>query len=250
MGLVFGPVFFLGILWRRCSTKAAWASVIFSAIFIVFLGNFGSSIKPLARIEFLTQMTEAQVVVIRDGAVKEDVDAGRATRVGEQIEKEITCPSTGIFFEKVVRENPTDANSPLIGKTRMRTMLLIPSLLGLDLSHLKKADLNALGYYLDIFMPFLILIVISLLDKQNSKEALNEFYARMHTPAMGTPEEEARELELTRRNPSRFNHKKLFPNTSIEILKPTRRDVVGFLIICGAILIIITFLVALTRIGT
>jgi SSS family solute:Na+ symporter len=249
MGLVFGPVFFLGILWRKCSVKAAWTSVIFSAIFIVFLGNFGSSIKPLARIEFLTQMTEAQVVVIRDGAVKEDVDAGRATHVGEQIEKEITYPSTGIFFEEVVRENPTDPNSPLIGKTRMRTMLLIPSLLGLDLSNLKKADLNALGYYLDICMPFLILIVISLFDKQNSEEALNEFYARMHTPAIGTPEEEARELELTRRNPSRFNHKKLFPNTSIEILKPTRRDVLGFLIICGAILIIITFLITLTRIG-
>jgi SSS family solute:Na+ symporter len=250
MGLVFGPVFFLGIFWRKCSVKAAWTSIIFSAIFIVFLGNFGDSITPLARIEFLTQRTKPKVVVIKDGAVREDVDAGRATHVGEPIEKEITYPSTGIFFEKVVRENPTDPNSPFIGKTRMRTMLLVPALLGFDLSNLKKADLNALGYYLDIFMPFLMLIVISLFEKQNSEEALNEFYARMHTPAMGTPEEEERELELTRKNPSRFNHKKLFPNTSIEILKPTKRDVLGFLIICGIILIIITFIITLTKIGT
>jgi Na+(H+)/acetate symporter ActP len=250
MGLVFGPVFFLGIFWRKCSVKAAWTSIIFSAIFIVFLGNFGDSITPLARIEFLTQRTKPKVVVIKDGAVREDVDAGRATHVGEPIEKEITYPSTGIFFEKVVRENPTDPNSPFIGKTRMRTMLLVPALLGFDLSNLKKADLNALGYYLDIFMPFLMLIVISLFEKQNSEEALNEFYARMHTPAMGTPEEEERELALTRKNPSRFNHKKLFPNTSIEILKPTKRDVLGFLIICGIIVIIITFIITLTKIGT
>jgi hypothetical protein len=199
--------------------------------------------------EFLTQRTKPKIVFIKDGAVQDDIDAGQATYLGEQIKKEITYPSTGIFFEKVVRENPTDPNSPFIGKTRMRTMLLIPALLGFDLSNLKKADLNALGYYLDIFVPFLTLIILSLFEKQNSEEALNEFYARMHTPAIGTPEEEERELELTRKNPFRFNHKKLFPNTSIEILKPTKRDVLGFLIICGVILLIISFLITFTKIG-
>ena len=64
-------------------------------------------------------------------------------------------------FEHIVREYASDPNSPLVGKGRFRASLMLPSLLGIDLKNMGIGDLNALGFYLDILIPFLIIILIS-----------------------------------------------------------------------------------------
>ncbi len=46
---------------------------------------------------------------------------GRAAKVGDTIDKEMTIEPKGIFFERVVRQNPEDPNSPLIGMGRFES---------------------------------------------------------------------------------------------------------------------------------
>ncbi len=249
IGLVFGPPFWIAILWRRATPKAIWATIVYSSLFTVLLGNFGADIKSFSTSAYFCQMTGEKTITARVGASPNDVSKGDAAMAGQVIYKNISIAPRGVFFEDVVRENPHDVQSRLIGKGRFRVSLLFPALLGFDFADFSVGDLNALGFYLDIFLPLFIIILISLFTKRNSAEGLDQFYGRMHTPVRGTPEDDAREMELTRLNPTRFKHNKLFPNSDFELLKPTKRDIWGFLIIWGVSILIILFLYLLTQIG-
>ncbi len=136
-----------------------------------------------------------------------------------------------------------------MGKGRLRFSLIFPALLGINLKSLGVGDLNAFGFFLDAIIPFIIIIIVSYMTGRNHQEALDQFYGRMHTPVCGSPADDANEMTLTRKNPLRFKHKKSFPNSNIELLKPTRRDLLGFLAISGVVVIVILFLYVLTRIG-
>jgi SSS family solute:Na+ symporter len=250
IGLVFGPPFWIAIIWRKATPKAVWTSIVYGAVFTVMLGNFGTDIKPFSKSAYFTQMTTERSVMVKGGATEDDVQRGDADQVGQVIEKEVKIEPRGIFFENVVREYPNDPNSPLIGKGRFRVSLLFPAMLGIDLRNFGVGDLNALGFYLDIAMPFLIIILISFFTRKNNKDALDQFYGRMHTPVRGSPEDDAREMELTRKNPTRFKRNKIFPNGNIELLKPTRRDIIGFLTIWGVVILVILFLYGLTKLGS
>ncbi|MBN2013320.1 hypothetical protein JW960_28575 [candidate division KSB1 bacterium] len=250
IGLVFGPPFWIAIIWRKATSKAVWAAIIYGFLFTVMLGNFGSDFTTFSKSDYFCQKTNERTVLVNAGATEEDVEMGKADQVGQVIKKEMTIEPRGVYFENIVREFPDDANSPLIGKGRLRISLIFPSLLGINMKNLGVGDLNALGFYLDILVPFLLIIVLSFFTRKNTKEGLDQFYGRLHTPARGTPEDDAREMELTRKDPTRFKQNKLFPNSSIELLKPTRRDTVGFLTIWGVALLVVLFLFLLTKIGS
>ena len=59
---------------------------------------------------------------------------------------------------------------------------------------------------------------------------LRDFYARINTPAVADPEEDARLVREKIENPELVEQNKMFPNTSIEFWKPTRFDIVGFVV--------------------
>ena len=88
------------------------------------------------------------------------------------------------------------------------------------------------------------MIIASLLTIPNRKEALDRLYVRMKTPVRSNPEEDESELEKSYADPTRFDKNKLFPNTSLEVQRPTRYDLVGF-IVCFAICFAIIGLVLL-----
>jgi hypothetical protein len=51
----------------------------------------------------------------------------------------------------------------------------------------------------------------------------------MKTPVHPDPEIDAAEIEASYRNPSRFNHRRLFGFFGLEIQKPRLMDIMGFL---------------------
>jgi SSS family solute:Na+ symporter len=145
IGLIFGPVYWMGVVWRRSNTRGAWAAIIYTFVFTVSCSYFLCYVKPAARSEFLTKTTEIKVVTKKTGATEADVKNGLAKFAGQAISKEIQIPARGVFFEDVVRENPDNPNSPLIGKNRFRTSLLFLALLGVDLARMNKGTLISLG---------------------------------------------------------------------------------------------------------
>ena len=65
--------------------------------------------------------------------------------------------------------------------------------------------------------------------------------------ALPKREADETELELTRRNPSRFDHLKLFPLSTWEFTRWNRADTIGFLVCCAASAAIIALFWGLLR---
>jgi SSS family solute:Na+ symporter len=168
-------------------------------------------------------------VTLTTQAVREDVEAGRATEVGQVIRKPHTNPPEGIFFEKVVRTDPEDPASPKVGLGRFHAELWVLSWAGIDFTGFSKAQLSAVRFGFDALFPFVLLFLLSAFTRPVPKADLDRFFARVHTPVQPTPEEEERAL---RRAVDRYDEvveaRKLRPGSSWEIMKPKRADVLGF----------------------
>jgi SSS family solute:Na+ symporter len=137
----------------------------------------------------------------------------------------------------------------LMGTGQFRSDFLLYRLIGLDLRQYSDSTLRTLDLPLKIIVPFLVMIVVSCFTRRNTKSALDRYYVKMKTPANGDPVEDAAQLELSFQQPDRFNDRKLWPNSQVEFQKPTRLDVVGFMLSLAACFAIIGLAVLLTKIG-
>ena len=104
--------------------------------------------------------------------------------------------------------------------------------IGVDLGNLSREAVQALRVPLKVTIPFLVMIIASLLTRPNRKEALDRFYVKMKTPTEPVPEDDLEALELSYADPRRYDHKKLFPNSSFEFQRPGKTDIAGFLVSC------------------
>jgi hypothetical protein len=89
-------------------------------------------------------------------------------------------------------------------------------------------------FFFDGIFPFAVLIIVSLLTRPTDPGRVAQFYGKMKTPVGDTPELEAATMGETRRNPTRFDHTKLFPRSNWEFCKWDRVDTIGFLA-CSAL---------------
>lgn len=148
---------------------------------------------------------------------------------------EPTEPEDGIV-ETVYRY---DDDIRMMGQGNMRFDLWPYTLVGVDLSSQSPAMLATLEMPPRIVIPFLVMILLSLMTKPVDKKALDRFYVKMKTPVLPDPEADLKEMEASYADTSRFDHKKLLPGTKLEIQKPTMVDVVGFVVsfvICFAVI--------------
>ncbi|MGQ9561694.1 MAG: sodium:solute symporter family protein [Candidatus Oleimicrobiaceae bacterium] len=239
VGTIIGPALWLVYFWRRLTTKAVVTQMLLSMALTVVVPNVVPAINNNRENPRLTVQTYERVETIRLKAVAEDVAAGRAQEVGQLIEKQKVNPPVGIFYETVVRKNPDDPRSPLVGQGIFRVQLYLISLLGFDLRGLAKPQLATLSFAFDIVFPFVVLILVSLVTKPNSEKVLREFYACVHTPAVADPQEDARRVREAIENPEIVERNKLFPGTNWEFWRPTKQDIWGFVIcwiLVGAII--------------
>ncbi len=120
-----------------------------------------------------------------------------------------------------------------------RLDFLLYHLAGYDLRQADNALLQTLRLPPRLVLPFVVMILLSLVTPRNSKAALDRYYVKMKTPVRGDAEEDAAELAASYANPDRFNNKRLLPFFGLEIQRPTLYDSLGFVvcvIICFAFL--------------
>lgn len=142
----------------------------------------------------------------------------------------------------------TDATA-LMGQGQLQLDYLFYSLLGLPLEEYSAASLRTLDLPLKILVPFLVMILASLVTRPNSEESLDRYYVKMKTPVTGDNEFDAQQLDESFEFPHRFDHRKLFRNSQLEIQRPTLADVVGFLVCVGACFAIIYLAVLIASLG-
>lgn len=228
--VIFGASFWLSFLWRRVSAAAAWSAIIFSLTFSFLLPVLLPQVNSIASSPELLTGTRPSFVEVHVGADSEDVAEGRALKTGELITKRITVPSTPIYFEEKVRENPDDPDSQYRGSGKFRLGVWALSRLGGDFSTSSRSTLEALTFLLDAILPFFLLLLVSFLTTPVLKGALDRFYARVHTPVQRDSQLDRREVERSYADPNRFRDKLWFPGTNWEMLKPNRTDIIGFLL--------------------
>jgi hypothetical protein len=71
----------------------------------------------------------------------------------------------------------------------------------------------------------------------------------MKTPVNPNPEEDKAEMEKSYADPSRFDDTRMFPNTQLEVTRPTKQDFWGFLICFAICFVIIGMIVLVAGIG-
>ena len=104
--------------------------------------------------------------------------------IGDRLERQRHRPKSALGYAPDVR---------LKGFGNFRLDFLLYKLVGVDLGNLSDATLGTLELPPKIILPFLVMIVISLITRRNTEHALNRYYAKMKTPV--TPDREQDEQE-------------------------------------------------------
>ncbi len=245
--VIFGAVFWLSIFWRKVTKAAALTTVVCSGIMIILLPGLLSQIKGISHNQDLLFSTKPSVIQVEAGATLEDVAAGRAQNVGELITKDHATEPTPVLFEEIV-ELDTPAGIQRYGAGLAQPNLLLLHALGINLKTWPKAVLAAVPFYMNALMPFILLIIVSLLTKPTDEKSLDTFFAKLHTPVSTDPVTDQREVALSIKEPHRFDQQKLFPGSAWEIMKPSRIVTYGFIICFGIALAVMGFAFVLANI--
>ena len=210
--MTFAALFWLGMYWRRATTKAGWITIVFCLLSFFVLPRAIPAVAPELR-------THESYLAVNS---PEGAAGGQS-----------------IYWTGGVKENEEEGGEK-IGQGSFRfDMVIYDKLLGLDLTQYRKAALKTLEFPFKIIAPFLVMIIASLLTQPNSKKALDRLYVKMKTPVDPDPEGDAREIDVSYARPDRFNDRKLFPGSNWEFERPTKMDLWGFVgcfAICFAII--------------
>jgi SSS family solute:Na+ symporter len=283
--LLFAAPFWLGLYWRRATTKAAWVTVCFSAaLFFVIPWTVPVVAPGLRTSETFTATTNIvettttraaapsdvrrseAALAVWQGKVDNNADAGAKPKVlalGDSITATTKTGGKAIFWGGAVKpvSDPafTVISDESVGTTttvvkqyacklkaegNFRPDYILYHVLGVDLKSKSNAILAALDLPVKIVTPFLVMIFFSLVTTRNSKEGLDRYYAKMHTPVNPDPEEDVKALEASYADPGQFNDGMVVPNSDIEIMKPTKVDVIGFVlcwVVCFGVIGLLIF---------
>jgi len=231
LNIIFGAPVMLLLFWKRLTLKAVYIQVILCALVFGILPGVLPKFDSINQSKWLAQQTEERIVTKNSAATKQDVDMGRAEKIGQQISKEHIIAPAAIYFDKVARSNPADANSPMAGIGRINSELVVARMMGLKLQGMTPSTILTVRYLIDSFLPFFILIPISLITRSKGlEENIARFYVKMKTKVIADRELDKAELQKSYDNPTRFDHTKLFPNSNWEFCKWNKEDTWGFFV--------------------
>lgn len=276
--ILFAAPFWIGMYWRRANRTAVWMTLAFSGLLFFILPAAIPAIQPAIRtnesfltktsvnkVEFKRAATAADLAkheawmnatkMVNEGTLDEASKAAALKAIGPEppvapIGEEITITRvTGgqpIFWRGGITE---DENGTLTGQGSFSLDYVGYQMIGVDLSKCSKATLETLRLPPRLLTPFLFLILVSLITRPNSVEALDRYYVKMKTEVDPDPEKDRANLEESYRNPKRFEHRRLFPGTQLELIRPSFKDISGFLVCVAACFVIVSLLGWLASIG-
>ncbi len=263
--IIIAACFWLGMKWRRANRKAAWASALSTAIIFFILQVTIPLIPGVRQNDYLAKTVEP--ITLSEQYTARDVDVQQRDKerelwrdlnmkglaegempdrltVGERFTKVFKTPEKSIFWSQGISYNENDM---VTGSGMLSLELLALDAIGVDLSKNDYAMNETIRLLIRSIWPFLILVLVAMFTSPQSKEHLDRFYVKMKTPSVADKEEDERQMKLSYENPSRFDHKKMFSNSSWEFEKWERIDIKGVLIFTlgGSLLLFVLYLLSL-----
>jgi len=203
-----------------------------------------------------------------EGALKKLGSAPPDAVVGETIQLSMTTGGESIFWSDVRAENSTlttvreetsaDGTHIVVqkktgafkGEGPLKIDFLIYQWLGvIDLSTASKATLETLRLPPRVILPFVFLMLVSFVTPRGNAEKLDRYFAKMKTEVDPDPEKDAAKLADSYANPTRFDDRRLLPGTDWEFMKPSSKDMLGFLVSVVACFVILGLLIGIAGIG-
>ena len=290
VAVVFAAPFWIGMFWRRATCQAAWLTIMFSLTVFFLIPYIAPVVWPALRDNprfaitndvVTTSMTREATpadVAQRQAAIalweqddNRDGPMPQPLQGGAPFTDTFTSGGKSIFWNKgvtavgdtqlvdVARAESDDGRTVVItqrregkfrGEGRFDLDYLFYQTLGMDLRKVDTAMLTTLRIPLRLITPLVVMILLSLVTRPGSKEVLDRYYVKMKTPVHPDPEQDRRELEQSFFEPTRFDHKKIWPASNIEIQKPNLADIVGFVISVFVCLAFLAIAYALANIGS
>jgi Na+/proline symporter len=248
--VVWGVPITMMFIWRRLTETAVRIQVLATLALVALIPWSVPAIPALAQSKALTLMTRERTVTVSTAATADDVAAGRAQAEGQKIKRERRVEPVSVYFEEgVVRIDPNDLSSPKTGRGLFRIEVYLIALLGVDVAGFNSAQLMTTRYVVDALLPIAMLLVASWLTQPTEKRRVDRFYVRLKTPVGDTAEDDAKAVETSYANPTRFDHTKLFPRSNWEFTKWDRHDTLGFIGCCGLVGFILIFFKAVLAVG-
>ncbi|MFI4910168.1 MAG: sodium:solute symporter [Sedimentisphaeraceae bacterium JB056] len=265
--VVLAASFWLGMKWRRANHQGAWASMLITLFLFGILPSILSQIPSVKTSEYMCKTTEQKVVsrsyVAREvdveqreeaiatweelaAAGKADVAKPEMLDVGQRFDKEYIVPARAVFW---TQDLGMDEEGNTYGKGMVNVELIILDKLGFDLTKNPYALNETIRYIIRILFPFLVLFIVSKLTKPEDKDVLDRFYARLKTPVFDDKENDEKEVALSYENPSRFDYKKMFPNTDWEFEKFDKTDIKGVVMYTVLAFVVLAILMVVSAIG-
>lgn len=174
---------------------------------------------------------------------------GGVQPIGEKKLRDVPSPGTDQEGKniKVLRQQ---YDSPLRGKGQFRVDFLIYDLLGIDMTKMSNAALETLRLPTRVILPFVVVILLSLVTPRVDKQQLDRFYVKMKTPVNPDPEIDKREIEKSYEDPARFDDRRLLPRFGVEMQKPNLLDIAGFIVCFIICFLLIWLTVWLAKLGS
>ena len=269
INVMLAPAYWLGIKWRRANRTGAWMSIGIGALLFLIIPVMAPFINPQMRYqESMLRTTQPAPRIVTEVAKEFDVTqrqqqiaawqklslANKTTdpqpvelHIGDKFDQQYTFPSRSIFWTQGIK---ADSDGKLYGKGRFNIELWIMAKCGMNLETNPYALNETLRILFRTLLPFIILIVTSLLTKPDPDKVLNDFYAKMRTKVNPDPEIDAREIELSTNDPKRFDNMLLLPNTQFELYKWNKQDWIGFILSVAGVGLVLLFVYLVVIIGS
>lgn len=262
------PAFWLGMKWRRAHRWGAWASIILGGtafLVVPFLGPVAApGLRQSPRLletthpEPLTRSYAAGKadIVLRESEIEawdrlatEDRAIGprpEPLKMGDTFEVVYRLPQKSIYWAQGIA--PDDDGEP-VGRGSLNVELYLIDEYVHDLSKLPYAFNETLRILIRLIVPVVIMVAVSLCCRPDRSTAIDRFFIKMRVKVQPTPEADERALEVAYADPDSTRHRLLLPNSSWELLRWQREDLVGFVAAIGGVVGILLMMRALVGIG-
>jgi SSS family solute:Na+ symporter len=267
LNVMVAASFWLGMKWRTANKIGAWSSIITATVLFFVLPLLIPQLWPTLRTnQYLLKLTRPQPITQQYSARQMDIDqrtqeilswqklsAEQKTispepmplQPGRKFLKTYIMPETSIFWTKGIK---VEKNGQHSGSGMLNLELVVYDKLGFDLAKNRYALNETIRILTRTFIPFIVLIVVSLLTRRDEKAMLDRFFVKMKTPVDTSHVEDARQLAESHAMPHRFENKKLFPHSNWEFDKWDKTDIIGFLasiMVATAVVAMLYFLVSI-----
>ncbi len=219
-----------GIYWRRSIFKPGGVVPVNEQGQPLVINDQGKVVAKKVEVkDEQTGETEIKTVPVEDGPVL----------LEEISRKEGEEPNT-----TVVRRRYKD-NVRLRGEGNIDLDFLLYEWMGVPLQKVSTATLETLRLPTRLVLPFVVIVLLSFITPNCSKETLDRYYVKMKTPVDPDPEEDKKQMELSYAHPDRYENKRLIKWGGLEFSRPTFVDIAGFIgsfLVCFAIIWLVVWL--------